>query len=230
MTTRSKTTDWLTTRTSVPSTFEFTVNGKPVTIQADSHYPLLWALRDDLKLTGTKFGCGIGECAVCVVDVDGKPSHSCITPVSHVVGKKVTTIEGLASNGQLTAVQRAWIDEQVPQCGWCQSGQIMMAEALLREHPKPTDAQMDGAMFQVLCRCGTYPRIKCAIKRASGHKCSRRPTRCPHGTRAVPRTRSSGSSRRRPLKVARTSYPPQNASQRLTRTARCGSNIRCTRR
>jgi isoquinoline 1-oxidoreductase beta subunit len=102
------------------------------------------------------------------VDVDGKPTHSCITPVSQVVGKKVTTIEGLAKDGKLTALQQAWIDEQVPQCGWCQSGQVMMAEALLREHPKPTDKDMDGAMFQVLCRCGTYPRIKNAIKRASG--------------------------------------------------------------
>jgi isoquinoline 1-oxidoreductase subunit beta len=164
-----------TTDSSLPATtdsnlprFEFTVNGKAVTVRAVSHYPLLWVLRDDLKLTGTKFGCGIGECAVCLVDVDGKPTHACITPVSHVVGKKVTTIEGLASNGQLTAVQQAWIDEQVPQCGWCQSGQIMMAEALLREHPKPTAAEMNGAMFQVLCRCGTYPRIKCAINRASG--------------------------------------------------------------
>jgi len=110
----------------------------------------LWALRDELKLTGTKFGCGIGECAVCLVDVDGKPTHSCITTVSQVAGKKVTTIEGLATNGTLTAVQQAWIDEQVPQCGWCQSGQIVMAEALLREHPKPTDKDMDGAMFQVL--------------------------------------------------------------------------------
>src|SRR5262245_19042138 len=157
-----------TTQTSRAAGYEFTVNGKAVTIQSDSHYPLLWALRDDLKLTGTKFGCGIGECAVCLVDVDGKPTHSCITPVSQVVGKQVTTIEGLAKNGKLTAVQQAWIDEQVPQCGWCQSGQIMMAEALLREHPKPTDKDMDGAMFQVLCRCGTYPRIKNAIKRASG--------------------------------------------------------------
>lgn len=146
----------------------FEVNGRPIAIEADSHYPLLWALRDDLKLTGTKFGCGIGECAVCLVDVDGKPSHSCITPVSQVVGKKVTTIEGIAHDGKLSVVQQAWIDEQVPQCGWCQSGQIMMAEALLRQHPTPTDAQIDGAMFQVLCRCGTYPRIKSAIKRASG--------------------------------------------------------------
>jgi xanthine dehydrogenase iron-sulfur cluster and FAD-binding subunit A len=98
MATGSKTTDWLTTRSSLPKSYGFTVNGKPVTIQSDSHYPLLWALRDDLKLTGTKFGCGIGECAVCLVDVDGKPTHSCITPVSQVVGKKVTTIEGLATN------------------------------------------------------------------------------------------------------------------------------------
>jgi isoquinoline 1-oxidoreductase subunit beta len=154
--------------TATSSKHVFEVNGKIVEIESDSHYPLLWALRDDLKLTGTKFGCGIGECAVCLVDVDGKPSHSCITPVSHVVGKKVTTIEGIAHDGKLTVVQQAWIDEQVPQCGWCQSGQIMMAEALLREHPTPTDAQIDGAMFQVLCRCGTYPRIKSAIKRASG--------------------------------------------------------------
>ena len=168
MATDSKTTDWLTTRSSRPNRYAFTVNGKRVTIQAASHYPLLWALRDNLKLTGTKFGCGIGECAVCLVDVDGKPTHSCITTVSQVVGKQVTTIEGLAKDGKLTAVQQAWIDEQVPQCGWCQSGQVMMAEALLREHPKPTDKDMDGAMFQVLCRCGTYPRIKNAIKRASG--------------------------------------------------------------
>jgi len=157
-----------TTQASQAGSYAFTVNGKPVTIQADSHFPLLWALRDNLKLTGTKFGCGIGECAVCLVDVDGKPTHSCITTVSQVAGKKVTTIEGLARDGTLTAVQQAWIDEQVPQCGWCQSGQIMMAEALLREHPKPTAEQMNGAMFQVLCRCGTYPRVKCAINRASG--------------------------------------------------------------
>ena len=147
--------------------YKFEVNDRPAVIEAESHYPLLWALRDDLKLTGTKFGCGIGECAVCLVHVDGTPTHSCITPVSHVDGKKVTTIEGIAK-GKLTALQQAWIDEQVPQCGWCQSGQIMMAEALLREHPKPTAEDMDHAMFQVLCRCGTYPRIKSAILRASG--------------------------------------------------------------
>jgi len=144
--------------------YVFEVNGKPAEVTADSHYPLLWALRDDLKLTGTKFGCGIGECAVCVVDVDGKATHSCITPVSQVAGKQVTTIEGIAHDGQLTAVQQAWIDEQVPQCGWCQSGQIMQAEALLRVHPVPTDEEIDGAMFQVLCRCGAHPRIKCAIQ------------------------------------------------------------------
>ena len=170
-----------TTQATRPGSYEFTVNGKAVTIQADSHYPLLWALRDDLKLTGTKFGCGIGECAVCLVDVDGKPTHSCITTVSQIAGKKVTTIEGLATNGKLTAVQQAWIDEQVPQCGWCQSGQIMMAEALLREHPKPTAAEMNGAMFQVLCRCGTYPRIKSAINRASGQ-----PTDAGHPTLIAP--------------------------------------------
>src|SRR5262249_35387230 len=151
-----------------PAGDQFTVNGKDVTIKGASHYPLLWALRHDLKLTGTKFGCGIGECAVCLVHVDGKPTHSCITTVSQVAGKKVTTIEGLATDGKLTALQQAWIDEQVPQCGWCQSGQLMMAEALLHEHPKPTAEDMDKAMFQVLCRCGTYPAIKRAINRASG--------------------------------------------------------------
>jgi isoquinoline 1-oxidoreductase beta subunit len=155
--------------------YEFHANGKPVSVEADSHYPLLWALRDDLKLTGTKFGCGIGECSVCLVDVDGKPTHSCLTPVSRVVGKKVTTIEGLTQNGKLTKVQQAWIDEQVPQCGWCQSGQIIRAEALLRETPKPTDEQIDKAMSDVYCRCGTYTRIRCAIKRASGQE-----TGCDH--------------------------------------------------
>ncbi|HEY7066655.1 MAG TPA: molybdopterin cofactor-binding domain-containing protein [Chloroflexota bacterium] len=144
------------------------VNGQPADIEADSHYPLLWALRDDLKLTGTKFGCGIGECAICLVDVDGTPTHACITPVSRVAGKQVVTIEGLANNGKLTDVQQAWIDEQVPQCGWCQPAQVLRAEALLRSNPTPSDKDIDDAMFEVYCRCGTYPRIRCAIKRASG--------------------------------------------------------------
>src|SRR5262249_13606894 len=151
-----------------PAWNQVTVDGKDVSSTGLSHYRLLWARSHERKLTGTKSGCGIGECAVCLVHVDGKPTHSCITTVSQVAGKKVTTIEGLATDGKLTALQQAWIDEQVPQCGWCQSGQLMMAEALLREHPKPTAEDMDHAMFQVLCRCGTYPRIKSAILRASG--------------------------------------------------------------
>src|SRR5262245_28461731 len=172
------------TTTGALKKYKFEVNDRPAVIEAESHYPLLWALRDDLKLTGTKFGCGIGECAVCIVHVDGTPTHSCITPVSHVDGKKVTTIEGIAK-GKLTALQQAWIDEQVPQCGCRQWAQIMLAEALLREHPKPTAEDMDHAMFQVLCRCGTYPRIKRAILRASGQatttKTDSKPTAVPVG-------------------------------------------------
>ena len=142
------------------------VNGKEHEIQADPAMPLLWALRDLLGLTGTKYSCGISACGACTVLVDGKAVRSCVTPVSAVSGKAITTIEGLSSD-RSHPVQRAWLDEQVPQCGYCQSGQIMAAVALLSQTPKPTEADIDTAMSGVLCRCGTYPRIRKAIKRAA---------------------------------------------------------------
>lgn len=142
-----------------------TVNGKPHTLDADPDMPLLWALRDLLDLTGTKFGCGVAQCGACTVHLDGQPVRSCATPVSAADGAKVTTIEGLGGDHPL---QKAWVEAQVPQCGYCQSGQIMSAAALLAETPKPTDAQIDAAMEGNLCRCGTYPRIRTAIKRAAG--------------------------------------------------------------
>ena len=142
------------------------VNGKEHEIKADPAMPLLWALRDLLGLTGTKYSCGISACGACTVLVDGKPVRSCVTPVSTVSGKAIMTIEGL-SNDRSHPVQQAWLEEQVPQCGYCQSGQIMAAVALLSQTPKPTEADIDTAMAGVLCRCGTYPRIRKAIKRAA---------------------------------------------------------------
>lgn len=143
-----------------------TVNGKSHEIKADPATPLLWVLRDDLKLTGTKFGCGIAKCGTCTVLVDGKPVRSCITPVSSVASNKITTIEGLSANRD-HPVQQAWIAEEAIQCGYCQSGQILSAAALLDKIPNPSDADIDNAMRDVLCRCGTYPRIRKAIKRAA---------------------------------------------------------------
>ena len=142
------------------------VNGKEHEITADPAMPLLWALRDLLGLTGTKYSCGISACGACTVLVEGKAVRSCVTPVSAVSGKTVTTIEGL-SNDRSHPVQQAWLEEQVPQCGYCQSGQIMAAVALLSQTPKPTEADIDTAMSGILCRCGTYPRIRKAIKRAA---------------------------------------------------------------
>ena len=142
------------------------VNGKDRELDMDPATPLLWALRDGLRLTGTKYSCGIAECGACLVLVDGKPVHSCITPISSVVNSKITTIEGLSPD-RSHPVQQAWIEEDVPQCGYCQSGQILAASALLKTHPKPTDADIDEAMRDVLCRCGAYPRIRKAIKRAA---------------------------------------------------------------
>jgi isoquinoline 1-oxidoreductase alpha subunit len=145
-----------------------TVNGKPATIDAAPDTPLLWALRENLGLTGTKFGCGIAACGACSVHVDGAITRSCSVPVGDVAGKSVTTIEGLKSaDGTLHAVQQAWIDAQVPQCGYCQSGQIMAAVALIKSSPRPTSAQIDEAMTNI-CRCGTYPRIRKAILAATG--------------------------------------------------------------
>jgi aerobic-type carbon monoxide dehydrogenase small subunit (CoxS/CutS family) len=142
------------------------VNGqqREVTMEADT--PLLWVLRDGLKLTGTKFGCGIAVCGSCVVLVDGRPLRSCVTPVSAVTGKHITTIEGLSDDNS-HAVQQAWIEEEVPQCGYCQSGQILTAAALLDRNPEPTEAEIEAAMSDVLCRCGTYPRIRIAVRKAA---------------------------------------------------------------
>ena len=142
------------------------VNGKAHQIKADPAMPLLWALRDLLGLTGTKYSCGISVCGACTVLVEGKPLRSCVTPVSAISGKAITTIEGL-SEDRSHPVQQAWLEEQVPQCGYCQSGQIMSAVALLNSKPQPTDADIDAAMSGVLCRCGTYQRIRKAIKRAA---------------------------------------------------------------
>ena len=144
-----------------------TLNGASRELDVADDTPLLWALRDALGLTGTKYGCGIGACGACTVHVDGEPMRSCLTPVSAVAGKRVTTIEGLGRDG-LHAVQQAWIEHNVPQCGYCQAGQIMSAVALLANNPQPTDDDIDNAMAGNICRCGTYPRIRKAIHAAAG--------------------------------------------------------------
>ena len=142
------------------------INGKEHTIDADPAMPLLWAIRDIVGLTGTKFGCGIAQCGACTVHLNGTPIRSCSMPVRAVAGKEITTIEGLSDNNS-HPVQLAWIKEQVPQCGYCQSGQIMAAAALLKKNPKPTDKDIDSSMAGHICRCGTYVRIRKAIKSAS---------------------------------------------------------------
>ena len=147
---------------------KLTINGKATEVDVPGETPLLWVVREELGLTGTKFGCGAALCGACTVHIDGDPRRSCVTAVADVVGKQVTTIEGLSEDGELHPVQRAWIDENVPQCGYCQSGQIMSAVALLAKKPEPTDAEIDAVMSANLCRCGTYPRIRKAIKRAAG--------------------------------------------------------------
>ena len=146
----------------------FHLNGKNTKVDADPNTPLLWVLRDDLQLTGTKYGCGIAQCGACTVHLDGRAVRSCVTPVSMASNRQVTTIEGLAKNALGKTVQSAWQTVDVPQCGYCQSGQIMAATALLKEHPHPSDSQITAAMDGVLCRCGTYNRIRSAIKMASG--------------------------------------------------------------
>ncbi len=146
----------------------FSVNGKDVSVSAEPDTPLLWVLREDLALTGTKFGCGISACGACSVHVDGQLTRSCSVPVSEIAGKAVTTIEGLkGEDSTLHAVQQAWIDAQVPQCGYCQSGQIMAAVSLIESAGTPSDAQIDEVMTNI-CRCGTYPRIRSAILAATG--------------------------------------------------------------
>jgi isoquinoline 1-oxidoreductase alpha subunit len=149
---------------------KMTLNNKPVELDVDPHMPLLYALRDELQLTGTKFGCGAGQCGACTVHLNGKAIRSCVTPVSAVSEQEITTIEGLSNNkGQLgeSEVQIAWREFKVPQCGYCQSGQMMSASALLKETSKPTDEQIIEAMQGNICRCGTYKRIKAAIKSAA---------------------------------------------------------------
>jgi isoquinoline 1-oxidoreductase alpha subunit len=144
------------------------INGKSVKVEAADDTPLLWVLRDHLDMTGTKFGCGMALCGACTVHVDGQPIRSCVTPASAVAGKKITTIENIGATRTGKAVQAAWIAESVPQCGYCQSGQVMAAAALLAAKPKPSDADIDAAMSGNICRCATYPRIRAAIKRAAG--------------------------------------------------------------
>jgi isoquinoline 1-oxidoreductase subunit alpha len=150
---------------------KLTVNGEEREVDAPSDMPLLWVLRDLLGLTGTKFGCGIAQCGACTVHLDGAARRSCVTPVSAAAGKKITTIEGLSRNGD-HPVQRAWAELDVVQCGYCQSGQIMPAAALLAAKPNPTDADIDAALSGNICRCGTYQRIRAAVHRAAGQEAS----------------------------------------------------------
>ena len=148
---------------------ELKINGQSRVVDADPNMPLLWVLRDVLQMTGTKFGCGVAACGACTVRVDRQATRSCVTPVGALVGKSIQTIEGLGEPGRPHALQAAWIAEQVPQCGYCQSGMLMAAAALLERRPRPTDADIDEAMTN-LCRCGTYQRVRAAIKRAAGVK------------------------------------------------------------
>ena len=142
------------------------INGKNYDVDVEPETPLLWAIRENVGLTGTKYGCGIAECGACTVHVDGKPVRSCSFPVSAAVGKQITTIEGLAPNGALTKVQKAWLDHDVPQCGYCQCGMIMAVAALLKTKPKPTDADIDAAITNI-CRCGTFQQVRAAIHAAA---------------------------------------------------------------
>jgi isoquinoline 1-oxidoreductase alpha subunit len=144
------------------------VNGKPFSLDVPDDMPLLWTLRDVLSMTGTKFGCGQGLCGACTIHIDGAPTRSCITPVSVAAGKKITTIEAIGDTPAGKKIQAAWLAMDVPQCGYCQSGQIMSASALLATKSKPNDNDIDDAMAGNICRCGTYPRIRAAIKKAAG--------------------------------------------------------------
>jgi isoquinoline 1-oxidoreductase alpha subunit len=145
---------------------QFTLNGKPQMVDVNPNMPLLWVLRDTLGMTGTKFGCGMALCGACTVHIDGEATRSCVTPISTVSGKKITTIEGLSPD-RSHPVQKAWIEIDVPQCGYCQSGQIMSAAALLAKKAQPSDAEIDDAMKGNICRCGTYQRIRQAVHRAA---------------------------------------------------------------
>jgi isoquinoline 1-oxidoreductase alpha subunit len=149
------------------ATFQLTVNGQRREVNVDPSTPLLWVLREDLKMTGTKFGCGISACGACTVHVDGVATRSCIVPISHIGNRPVITIEGIGNDAVGRAVQDAWVDQDVVQCGYCQSGQIMSACALLKSTSRPTDQNIEESMGGNLCRCGTYPRIRAAIKSAA---------------------------------------------------------------
>jgi len=144
----------------------FVVNGKPVQLDVEPGTPLLWVLREQVGLTGTKYGCGVAQCGACTVHIDGQAARSCAMPVSAVEGKRITTIEGLAQGGKLTKVQQAWLDHDVPQCGYCQAGMIMAVSALLQEKPKPTDADINAAVTNI-CRCGTFQQVREAIHAAA---------------------------------------------------------------
>ena len=143
-----------------------TVNGRSVEVNVNPSTPLLWAIREQVGLTGTKYGCGVAQCGACTVHIDGKAVRSCVMPVAAAEGKQVTTIEGLASNGVLHKVQKAWVDHEVPQCGYCQSGMIMAVAALLKDKPRPTDADIDGSITNI-CRCGTFQQVREAIHAAA---------------------------------------------------------------
>jgi len=149
------------------ATYQLTVNGETHTVEAIENTPLLWVLRDNLGLTGTKFGCGMALCGACTVHLDGNPVRSCSTVIAAATDKKITTIEGVAVGEELHPVQKAWMEENVPQCGYCQTGQIMAAIALLEKNPSPTDSDIESAMSGNICRCGTYERIRKAIKKAA---------------------------------------------------------------
>ena len=143
-----------------------TINGKPHVVDVEPDTPLLWVIREQVGLTGTKYGCGVAQCGACTVHVDGAPMRSCALPVSAAEGKKITTIEGLAQKGVLTKVQKAWLDHEVPQCGYCQSGMIMAVSALLKRKPRPTDADIDASITNI-CRCGTFQQVRAAIHAAA---------------------------------------------------------------
>jgi len=144
------------------------INGKNLRVEAEADTPLLWVLRDELHMSGTKFGCGMALCGACTVHIDGQPTRACVLPASAAVGKKITTIEAIGDSAVGKRVQQAWAEIDVPQCGYCQSGQIMAATALLKAIPKPSDKDIDQAMSGNICRCGTYPRIRAAIHKAAG--------------------------------------------------------------
>ena len=145
---------------------KLTINGKSHEVDVEPDTPLLWVIRDTIGMTGTKYGCGIAQCGACTVHIDGEPTRSCSFPVSAAAGKQITTIEGLAENSHLTKVQQAWVNNDVPQCGYCQSGMIMAVTALLKSKPKPTDADIDSAITNI-CRCGTYQQVRTAIHEAA---------------------------------------------------------------